>query len=192
MELNSINGKSVLDLFPDLTPEVPKKSKSGLPVPQPPDTSWLVDGILEKKEETGDSLTALVVISKNEKLILVEKILKDMSYTIHIALSAAHAIDRLNSNKYNLIISRSGSAFQDIHQHICGLPSVKRRVIYYAVVGPHLHTLYDLEALALSANLVINDRDLPHLKKILRRGLQDYENLFRTFLDELSLSTSSL
>ena len=53
-------------------------------------------------------------------------------------------------------------------------------------------THYDLEALAFSANLVINDREMPHLEPVLRKGLQDYEKLFRPLLDALAAETTAL
>ncbi len=62
--------------------------------------------------------------------------------------------------------------------------------MYYAIVGPNLHTLYNLEALSLSANLVINDQDLQYLEKILYIGFRDYENLFRPLLDTLRFGPS--
>ena len=58
----------------------------------------------------------------------------------------------------------------------------QRRYLYYILVGPELHTLYDLEALAQSANLTVNERDVPHLRVILRKGLTDYEALFGPYL----------
>ena len=63
---------------------------------------------------------------------------------------------------------------------------------FNAIVGPRLHTLYDLEALAFSANLVINDREMPYLEPVLRKGLRDYEKLFRPLIDALSGESASL
>lgn len=54
------------------------------------------------------------------------------------------------------------------------------------LIGPDLQTLYDLEALTLSANLVINEKDLGDINKILRKGIHDYENLFHPFLEAMS------
>lgn len=186
-------GKSALDLFPDLSTEAPKKSKSGIPIPQPPDTSWLAKGFTQADTGvTSDSLTALIVIFEDNNRILVEKILSEMGYNTTIIFTGAQAIEKLELYNYNLVICGEGSAFEEIHRNICGFSPAKRRAIYYAVVGRHRHTLYDLEALALSANLVINDNDLHYLKKILSKGLDDYEKLFRPLLDVLSASNSSL
>ncbi len=63
------------------------------------------------------------------------------------------------------------------HHHMNRLPISTRRYIYYVLVGQQFHTLYNLEALTSSANLVVNDKDIKHLKHILRRGFLDFENL---------------
>ncbi|MBT8334771.1 MAG: hypothetical protein KJP19_10085 [Deltaproteobacteria bacterium] len=59
----------------------------------------------------------------------------------------------------------------------------KRRNLYYVIIGPELKTLYDLQALSLSANLVVNNSDMKYLDKILKKGFQDYETLFRPFVE---------
>ena len=61
----------------------------------------------------------------------------------------------------------------------------KRRNLYYAIIGPKLKTLYDLEALCLSANLVVNSKDVQYLDKILEKGFKDYETLYRPFIEIL-------
>jgi hypothetical protein len=53
-------------------------------------------------------------------------------------------------------------------------------------VGPSFFTLYNLEALANSANLVVNEKELPDLLTILRKAIPQYEELFGTLMAELS------
>jgi hypothetical protein len=192
MDIKSLEGKSAFDLFPDIIRDIPKKKKASPLIPPPPDLSWLTEGMAERNPaQPGNSLAALVAIAEDHKRAVVKKVLEKMGYAIDTALSAEYAIQKLQVVQYKLIICGTDAAFKDIHQHICGLPSPKRRVTYYAIVGPNLHTLYNLEALALSANLVINDRDLQYLEKILGKGFRDYENLFRPLLDILNVKTSS-
>ena len=67
----------------------------------------------------------------------------------------------------------------------CTLRPLRRRLIYYVLIGAELRTCYDMEALALSANAVVNERDLPYLEVILKRGFLDYEKLFGPMLEVL-------
>ncbi|MBA3008258.1 MAG: hypothetical protein KKB91_00930 [Proteobacteria bacterium] len=195
MDIKSLAGKSAFDLFPDLFRDdlKEKKCRDTIPPPPPPDISWLADGMAETEtSQSGDSVTALVVIVADHTRTIVEKVLTKMGYAVDTALSVAPAIQRLQAVQHKLIICGTEAALKDIHQYICSFPSTRRRETYYAIVGPHLHTLYDLEALTLSANLVINDKDLQNLENILHKGFCDYENLFRPFLDCLNISTSFL
>jgi hypothetical protein len=61
----------------------------------------------------------------------------------------------------------------------------KRRGIYYVLVGPEFHTLYNLDALHHSANLVVNDNELPDLPIILKKSFREYDELFGPFLAAL-------
>ncbi len=49
-------------------------------------------------------------------------------------------------------------------------------------------TLYDLQALAYSANLVVNDDDIPHFSLLLRKTIPEYEALFGPLMEELRLA----
>jgi hypothetical protein len=64
------------------------------------------------------------------------------------------------------------------HRHMKVMAMDKRRDIYYVLIGSTFKTFYDLEALAHSVNLVVNDRELKYLPLILKKGLSDYEELF--------------
>jgi hypothetical protein len=192
MDIKILDGKSAFDLFPDIFRDVPneKKSRNVIPPPPPPDTSWLADGMVDKDtSHSGDSLTALVVIVADNTRTIVERVLVKMGYAIDTAVSAEQAIQRLQAVQYNLIICGTDVALQDIHQYICSFPSTRRRMTYYAIIGPHLHTLYNLEALAFSVNLVINEQDLQDMENILCKGFRDYEDLFRPLLDSLGSKT---
>ena len=61
----------------------------------------------------------------------------------------------------------------------------QRRSIYYVLIGPDFHTLYDLEALSNSANLVVNESELGQFDLILKKGLQDYDDLFGLYIKML-------
>jgi hypothetical protein len=72
------------------------------------------------------------------------------------------------------------------HDHMRTLTMERRRYIFYILMGAHLHTLYNLEALAHSANLTVSTADLRHLDVVLRKAIHAYEELFGPLLDELS------
>lgn len=193
MEIKNLNGKSALDLFPDLIRNIPKNKKDPLK-PPPPDYGWLLDDGIRGRgtNQPLGHLAALVILKDDNDRAIVEKILSEMGYVVQKELSAHSAIQKLREVQYNLILCGTEIAYKDIHKHICCFPPNRRRLTYFAAVGPRLHTLYDLEALALSANLVINNNDLEHLEKILHKGFSDYEQLFGPLLETLSARDFSL
>ena len=192
MDIKSLKGKSALDLFPGLIRDLPKNTKKDLLIPPPPDHGWLLEGM--RGEDTNQSLihlTALVIIADDHDRAIAEKILSKMGYIVQKESSAPSALQKLQAVQYNVILCETETAHKDIHKHICNFPPNKRRLTYFAAIGPRFHTLYDLEALALSANVVINNKDLEHLEKILHKGFFDYEKLFGPLLDTLSATDSS-
>ena len=72
------------------------------------------------------------------------------------------------------------------HAYMRSLTMERRRYIFYILIGNDFHTLYNLEALAYSANLTVNSSDLSHLDIVLRKSIPDYEELFGPFLEELN------
>lgn len=63
----------------------------------------------------------------------------------------------------------------------------QRRKSLYILVGSQFETMYDLQALIHSANLVIKDQDMGHVAIIIRKGLQDYNKLFGSLVEAYQL-----
>ena len=193
MQQSSLAGKSALDLFPDLFTAPAGAEQAESLAPPPPDKDWLADC-----QDTGVGTraanipAALVAIVADQRRIQAVDTLKRMGYRVDLALGADEGLELLRITHYDLVLCEADRAFADLHRTIRQVPPGRRRLTFYAIVGPRLHTLYDLEALAFSANLVINDREMPHLEPVLRKGLQDYEKLFRPLLDALAAETSAL
>jgi len=192
---NDLEGKHVQDLFPDLTLEKKQETKSRrLEPPPPPDTSWIKEPDLDSDSDSADELvSALTAFSHESNSDLAGKCIVQLGYRVDRAESAAEALTRLESSNYQLVIcSTEIPSFNSLHEYLCRLSPARRRHMIYALVGPDLHTLYDLEALSLSANVVINSKHLIHLKKILVKVLRDHETLFGPFLAAIRSKTNSL
>jgi hypothetical protein len=74
------------------------------------------------------------------------------------------------------------------HRFLRSLNMSRRRYIFYVLIGEEFKTLYDLQALASSANLVVNDNDIPHFSLLLRKSIPEYETLFGPLMEELRMS----
>ncbi len=158
--------------------------------PKPPDTSWLASGQFDEKEEVKDVPKALILMPEGNAKTKVSGGLVELFYQVSEARNSDAALDQMRYTDFNIIVLHSGFeagglAASVFHKHMCQMTMSKRRNIYYVLAGPEFKTFYDLEALAFSANLVINDNDTNHIKTIIRKGLGDNEELFGPFLQAL-------
>lgn len=185
-------------LFPDIMSKFSPAKKVGPgqapraevpPPPGPPDISWLEKGKLESVSLISDIPTALLVMPEGEKKAMVRNAFEGAGYLVEGVSSEQEAIKRIKFvNLAGIVlyidIDKQKNPLEKsiLHSYMRRLPMSRRRLIYYVLIGPDFNTLYDLEALSLSVNLVVNDRDVAKLDLILRKGLQEYENLFGPLL----------
>jgi hypothetical protein len=114
----------------------------------------------------------------------------EMGYQPTYVRSAEEAISKMQFMNFEAVVLHSrfegdgldGSA---VHQYMREMAMSRRRYVFYVLVGPEFRTLYDLEALANSANLVVNDNDAGYFSIILKRGMNDYNDLFGPYLEAL-------
>lgn len=168
----------------------PARSGKQIQPPSPPDLSWLASGEFEARDMVEDVPKVLLLIGDDTLRQVIEEIFSDIGYMPVVECDSKIAMDRMRFESFKGVVYHTdyeGKPLQDaaFHRHMTDMAMSQRRYIYYILLGPGLHTLYDLEALALSANLVVNDRDVPKFELILRKGLTDYEALFGPYLSAM-------
>lgn len=164
-------------------------AKGGIVPPTPPELDWLERGDLGKGEIVEDVPQVLILV---EDISLQENIIglfEDLGYKAVLPHSAAEAIELMRFTNYEAVVLRSvyeGSLAQStFHAHMQALPMSRRRYIFYVLIGPELHSMYNLEALSLSANLVVNEKEITAFPLILKKGFRDYDELFGPYLAAL-------
>lgn len=167
------------------------KSKSAVKPPAPPDITWLKEGVFEEEEVIEDIPQALILIQPGKERDQVAEALESIGYQPTFAQSAEDAMEKMQFITYASVIFHSRFEGKELdessfHQFMCDMGMQKRRFIFYILIGPKFFTLYDLEALANSANLVVNDREVPQLVTILRKSIPQYEDLFGTLMAEIN------
>lgn len=203
-------GKDAFQLFPDImkgfssaagkeasakTAASPQGSRLAQPSvgkklpqpPAPPDISWLWKEQFEGETAVTEIPTTLLLMPEGENRTKVGKAFEEMGYLVEVAVSEQAAIDKMKFVNLAAVVlqmdGRQGSLEKSrLHNYMKWLPMTERRKIYYVLISPDFHTLYDLQALSLSANLLINPGDIDKVGTILRKGLRDYESLFGPFL----------
>lgn len=159
-------------------------------MPQPPSLSWLKTGTIADKEVLDDfSLVMILMPNDHPARNTIATIYEGLGYKPIFPNSASDGIERMRFTEYAAVVlhSRYEGILADstFHHHMCQMPMQNRRGIYYTLIGPEFHTLYHLEALHQSANLVVNDNDLPDLPIILKKSFREYDDLFSPLLAAL-------
>jgi len=183
--------KEVIILSQDhLNSEISKPTSSVKP-PSPPDITWLKEGTFEEEEVVEDIPQTLILMKPGTKRDSIVKSVENIGYQASFVESGEEAIEKMQFVNYASVILHSdfedgGLEHSAFHQFMRDMSMLKRRFIFYILVGPGFSTLYDLEALANSANLVVNDREIPELLTILRKAIPRYEELFGSLMAEIS------
>jgi uncharacterized protein YbaR (Trm112 family) len=167
------------------------KVTSGVQPPSPPDLEWLKNNSFKDEELEEDVPMALVLYPDNQNQKRVIASLETVGYRVICDKNAIEAVDRmsfinfacivLHSNFENMHLDESG-----FHEYMKNMNMRTRRYIFYILIGQEFHTLYNLEALSNSANLVINDKDLKYLDVILRQSIPAHEILFGAIMEEMA------
>jgi CheY-like chemotaxis protein len=162
--------------------------------PPPPSLEWLKN----QKDDEGilgggarDVPMALVLHEDDNMRHLVKSSMEALGYQTVSVNSAEEAVHEANATSYASIIYHAGfepgglkeSIF---HEYMRKMPMSRRRMIYYILMGPDFISLYDIQALANSANLVIADKDMKDFQPILHKAIPYYEQLFGPLLEELT------
>ena len=167
-----------------------KKAKKGLPPPPaPPGIDWLRDGEMEEKDFIDDVSQVLLLMNPGDDRDKIVQAFEKINYNPVFAESSEDGIEMMRFVNFAAVVMEKnyegGLADSPFHAHMRAMAMPRRRYIYYVLVGSDCNTLYDLEALSDSANLVVNTKDVEQFDLILKKGLLDYEYLFSPFIDML-------
>ncbi len=168
----------------------PKPTGITVKPPEAPDVSWLKDGVFEDQEVVEEIPLALILMAEEAGRSEVVKAVEALGYRAEIAGSVASALEKMDFVNYSNVILHTefepgGLDGGKFHAYMCNMSMSKRRYIFYALIGKGLNTLFDLEALAYSANIVVNESDVSHFGTILRKAIPEYEALFGPLMEEL-------
>lgn len=175
----------------DRTGQPPQQQGNRIAPPPPPELDWVHMALLNTNDQAEDVPMALVLYQEGPQRETVLQALETVGYQVFKAETVAEALERMRFVNFACIVfqeqfegSLEASMF---HNHMCLLPMDRRRYVFYILIGDKVRTLYYLEALALSANLTVNTKDLGHLDLVLRRAIPFYEELFGPLLEELNV-----
>jgi hypothetical protein len=166
------------------------KADPAIKAPQPPDLGWLKDGHMPVEEKVRDVPMALVLHPDQEAIAKVKAAMETLGYRAMTAATAEEAMEQTRSVNFATIVlhvdfEEGGLENSTFHKYMRNMVMAKRRYVFYILFGAQFHSLYELEALANSANLVVAEQDLDFFDIILHKAIPAYEALFGPFLEEV-------
>ena len=116
--------------------------------------------------------------------------IEELGYRYISAPNTREALGKMRFNHYDMVLLSDGFDGQELENspimnYLNHISMSSRRRIFLALIGENLKTMDDMKAYALSANMVINSKDLDKLTSILKKGISDYEKFYKVFMDTL-------
>ncbi len=170
----------------------PSSPPKGVKPPSPPDISWLEDGVFDQEDVIEDVPLALILMENSPHRDSIIESIEGIGYKTEVVTSSEEAMEKMLFVEYSAVVMHSQYEKQNLrtsefHRYMCDMNMSRRRFIFYTLIGPEFKTLYNLQALAYSANLVVNEAEIPYFNIILRKAIPDYEELFGPITEELRL-----
>lgn len=139
--------------------------------------------------EPGDK-TALVCVDVPEVQRIAVENLSELEYKIHTGLFVEDILLKIQSHTYDVVVisehfNASTIATNPILLSLSDIPPNQRRRQLMVLVGSSVHTDSDMEAWAISVDLVVSLADVPNLKHVLRRATQRTRSFYDPYIEAL-------
>ncbi|MBW2465855.1 MAG: hypothetical protein JRF02_01010 [Deltaproteobacteria bacterium] len=164
--------------------------KVDIPPPPPPDISWLTSGQAQSKEVVEDTPLALILMKSGPGLNTVREAYEAEGFLPVFVDSIEEGLNRMQFSVFSAVLLHSrfeGDSLDSnsFHMYMRKMEMNRRRNMHYTLVGPEFQTLYDLQALSNSANLVVNDNELNNFGIIFKKSLNETQKLFGPLVESL-------
>ena len=141
--------------------------------------------------ETFEARLALVCEDAPERQAVIQAALQQVGFVMLAVKNADEAIERMRRDVYELVIideQYQGATPLDnpVMNAVRSMTMSQRRWMFVTLVGREFKTFDNAMAFARSVNVVVNVNDLPHLPAILRKGITDHVEFYRTFRQVLT------
>lgn len=139
------------------------------------------------------------IYDENDKLALVldepnsnawVDVLEERGFKVQFAKSPEHAVHKMKFTHYHFVVlnekyGKCALEKNPVYRSLVELPMVTRRHIFFAIMGEKFKTLNDMQAFGYSVNLVINEKDLDNLSKIIKKSISENEMFYKVFKESL-------
>ena len=138
----------------------------------------------------GDAKLALILTDDSEKVKKIKSATEELGYKYIPAKNTRDALGKLRYHNFSLIFLSEGFDDQELSNspvlnYLNHLSMSSRRKIFLALMGDRFKTGDSMMSYAMSANIIINPKDLDKLYSILKNGISEWEKFYKVFIDTL-------
>jgi len=138
-----------------------------------------------------DSKLTLVMTGNKEHETKIKSAVQSLGYRYIAADSTRDAIGKMRFHHFDLIILEDGFDGSELRHspvisHLNRFSMSIRRKIFLAVISYDFKTMDNMMAFALSANLVINPKEMDRFAAILKKAISDNEKFYKVFSDTMT------
>ena len=191
---NSENRQSI-DPYAE-TGKIPIASSVSPPSSTPEDEIPRFDEDLEEDEDEAlvffeeDVRLALIMVSDEDHAVKIKSVLEELGYKCIDAPTTRDALGKMRFHHFDLIylvdgFDGQGLTNSPILNYLNHINISSRRRIFLALMSDKFKSLDEMVAFSMSANAVINPKDLEKLHGILRKAISDNEKFYKVFMDTL-------
>ncbi len=139
--------------------------------------------------EEGTKLALLMVTGDEENKKIIPAI-EQLGYKAISTSNTRDAIGKARFHHFDMVILMDGFDGQPLEysamiNYLNRLNMAVRRRNFVALISDHFKTMDDMMAFAMSANVVINSKDIEKLSPILKKAVSENEKFYKVFLDTL-------
>ena len=137
--------------------------------------------------DLGDN-TALVCVDHQQYQKIVVPQLIDMTYKVHLGLFEEDVVLKLKSYDYNVVViyenfKNSKLETNPLLREMTQRSDARRRQHFVVLLSHRFPTNDAMSAFVHSVDEIINIADLANFKPVLRRGIAQHRELYRSFND---------
>ncbi|MEW6670002.1 MAG: zinc-ribbon domain-containing protein [Thermodesulfobacteriota bacterium] len=147
------------------------------------------DKALEFFEE-GTKL-ALVMGHDQEQALKIKSAVEELGYKGIVSPNTRDAVGKMRFHHFDVVMLSDGFDAQPLENspilnHMNRLPISVRRRVFLGLMGENFKSMDNMMAFAMSANAVVNSKDIDKLGSMLRRAISDSEKFYKVFMDTLA------
>ncbi len=134
---------------------------------------------------------ALLILDDRAEAEKVEKAVEELGYKYVSPKTNREAISKMRFHQFDLIILSDGFEGIEFEQspilhYLNPLSMAVRRKIFLVLIGDNLKTMDNMMAYSMSANVVVNRKDLDKLPAVLKKAVSENERFYKVFRDVLT------